>query len=314
MDHRCYRRQKCLTPSRLRSSVPWRRHLLAVILLLLPALAHAAPLKIVASFSILADMVREVAGPNAEVVALVGPGGDTHSFDPSPADAARIAGADLIVVNGLGLDGWMARLAASADVTREIVVASMDVTPRQISAAGEKSSDPHAWQDPRNGGLYVRAIEHALAQADEAHTFEYRINADRLVAALDALDDDIRKRLAAISPERRKIITSHDAFGYFGRAYGVDMLAAAGISTEQEPSAGAVAHLIDQIRAEQVKTVFIENMTDPRLIETIAKDTGARDGGTLYSDSLSPPDGPAPSYLAMLRYNIGKLVAAMKGT
>jgi len=284
------------------------------LLLIHPTLALAAPLKVVASFTILADMVRQVAGPHAEVIALVGPGGDTHTFDPSPADAGKLGGADLIVVNGLGLDGWMERLAKAADLKVPILTASVDVAPRQMTEAGQTVPDPHAWQDPRNGGMYLRAIALALKTADPAHATTFTDNTDRLTAALEALDQNARQQIAGVPVNRRRIITSHDAFGYFGRAYGVSMLAPEGISTDQEPSAGAVARIIDQIRSQAIGTVFIENMANPRLIETIRTDTGATDGGTLYSDSLSPPDGPAPTYLAMLRYNISKLVAAMKGS
>jgi zinc/manganese transport system substrate-binding protein len=279
--------------------------------ILLPSPALARPLKIVATFSILADLVHEVAGPHADVTALIGPGGDTHTFDPSPSDAAAIADADLIVVNGLGLDDWMKRLAKPAGFAGTLVVASDDVTPRVL---GEGVADPHAWQDPRNGALYVRAIEFALAKADVAHTADFLASADKLTAALEALDEETRKTLSSIPVERRKLITSHDAFGYFGRAYGVEVLAAAGISTGQEPSAGAIARLIDQIRAEHIGTVFVEAMADPRLGQTIRSETGAQDGGTLYADTLSAPDGPAPGYLAMMRYNIAKLIAAMRGT
>ena len=280
-------------------------------LLTSPSLAFARPLKIVASFSILADMVSQVAGPHAEVIALVGPGGDAHTFDPSPADAAKLTGADLIVVNGLGFDGWMLRLAQAAGTTAGIVTASTDVTPLPATEAGEGVPDPHAWQDPRNGGLYVRAIEVALTRADPAHAADFTANADKFISELDEIDGAARKQLSGIAQNRRKIITSHDAFGYFGRAYGVTMLAPEGSSTEQEPSVAAVARLIDQIRTETIGAVFLENMANPKLIETIRRDTGAADGGTLYSDSTSPPDGPAPTYLTMLRYNIGKLVAAM---
>ena len=290
----------------------------ALAMALLPLRATAAPLKVVATFTILADMVRQVAGPHADVISLVGPGGDAHTFDPSPADAGKLTDADLIFANGLGLDAWIARLATSADFKGRLITASSDVTPREMTeAVGGVSrlvTDPHAWQDPRNGGLYIRAIALALTRADAPHAADYTRAADALVAELEALDVDARKRLASIPPERRKLITSHDAFGYFGSAYGVELLAPEGISTDQEPSAGAVARLIDQIRAEHIRAVFIENMGNARLIDSIRADTGIASGGTLYSDSLSTPDGPAPSYLTMLRYNIGRFVAAMTGT
>ncbi len=283
---------------------------------LTPVTADARSLKIVASFSILADMVREVAGPFADITAMVGPGGDAHTFNPSPSDAGKFAGADLIFVNGLGLDGWMQPLAQSADFTGEIVTASQDITPRHMTetdgGAKRLVTDPHAWQDPRNGGLYIRTIALALAKADPLHSAEFARGADKLVADLDLLDIQTRARLANVAIEKRKVITSHDAFGYFSAAYGVALLAPEGISTDQEPSAGAVARLIDQIRMDHIRAVFIENMTDPRLIEAICAETGAPDSGTLYSDALSLSDGPAPTYLAMLHYNIDKLIYAMQ--
>ena len=287
---------------------------LAVLLLLFPSLAYAAPLKIVASFSILADMVHQVAGTHAEVVTLVGPGGDAHTFDPSPADAGKLTGADLVFVNGLGLDGWMERLAAAADRHGRIVVASTGVTGRRVIDPLEpvpERSDPHAWQDPRNGAIYVRSIEHALEAADPSSAPDFKRDADRLVSDLEALDAETRRRISAIAPEHRKVITSHDAFGYFGAAYGVELLAAEGISTDREPSAGDIARLVDQVRARHIRAVFIETMADPRLIETIRGETGAPDSGALYSDALSPSDGPASTYLAMLRYNADKLIEAM---
>ena len=283
--------------------------------LFFPTVAGAAPIKIVASFTILADMVRDVAGNHAEVVSLVGPGGDPHTFDPSPSDAGALSGARLIVVNGLGLDGWIERLAKSAEYTGEIVIASKDVHQRTMTetegGASRVVTDPHAWQDPRNGVLYIRAIEEALKTADPANASDYTAAAGKTIAALEAIDAETRSAISAIPASKRKVITSHDAFGYFAVAYQVELLAPEGLSTDQEPSASTVARLIDQIRAEHIHAVFIENMTDPRLIEMIRSETGAADSGTLYSDSLSPPDGPAPTYLAMLRYNIGKLVAAM---
>ena len=265
--------------------------------------AGAAPIKVVVSFSILNDMVRQVAGPDAELTVLVGPDGDAHTFDPSPADAKALAGASLVIRNGLGFDDWMQRLGESAGYARPMVIASDGVQALPLDG----TADPHAWQDLRNGVLYVRNIERALAAADPAHADVFSGRAARYESELTALDGKTRAILAAFPEANRKVITSHDAFGYFGRAYGVSFLAPEGISTDAEPTAHDVAQLVDQIRTSKIKAIFLENMTDPRLIAKIARETGTVLGGTLYSDALSPPDGPAASYLAMFEWNVARL-------
>ncbi len=293
-------------------------------LTILPAVlapAHAAepaPLHVVATFSVLGDMVKEVGGDDVAVKALVGPGGDAHVFQPTPDDARAVAQADIVFVNGLGLEGWMDRLTQAAGGKAKIVVASKGVTPRQMMEEGEhggaptKVTDPHAWQNVSNGRIYVRNIEAALVAARSSQAAQFHERAARYGAELGALDQEVRSAVAEVPEKQRKVITSHDAFGYFGAAYGVTFLAPVGLSTEAEPTAADVGKLIGQIREEGIKDVFIENMTDPRLIERIGKDTGAELGGELYSDALSPADGPAPTYIAMFRNNVPKLVAAMK--
>ena len=291
-----------------------RLWLLAGIAALLPVAAAAAPLKVVASFSILADMAQQIAGDRAAVIALVGPDGDAHTFDPSPADAAKLAGAAVVIVNGLGLDGWMERLATAADYRGPVVTVSTGITLRRMAAEGGASAtiaDPHAWQDLKNGILYVRAITAALAAADPAGSAAFKTNADRYVAELAALDESLHEQFSALPEAKRHVITSHDAFGYFGAAYGITFQAPEGISTDTEPSAAGVAHLIDQIRALKVKAIFIENMTDPRLIAAIAGETGTTPGGKLYSDALSAPDGPAATYAAMFRSNAKVLLEGL---
>ena len=283
--------------------------MIGLLLLLLPVSAQAAPIKVVASFSILADMVGEITGEHAAVVALVGRNGDAHAFDPSPADAGKLADAGLVIANGLGLDGWIERLAGSAGYTGKIVVASAGIVPQV--RPGSSAPDPHAWQDLKNGIAYVRSIETALEAADPANAGAYQQAANRYAAKLAALDTEVRAKIAGIAEAKRRVITSHDAFGYFGEAYGVTFLAAAGISTDTEPSAGGIARLVDQIRAEGIKAVFLENMPDPRLIGTIAAETGTTPGGTLYSDALSAPDGPAATYAAMFAYNVITLTQGM---
>lgn len=293
------------------------RLILSVLLgVLLVVPAHAADkIRIVASFSILGDMARQIAGDDTEVVALVGPDGDAHIFEPLPADAAKLASAKLVLVNGLGLDNWMDRLVAASGYKGPVVTLSKGVEPRTMvdtdSGSGQVVTDPHAWQDLANGVVYVTNIVDALSTADPANAGRYRAAGDRYIETLRALDGEVRSRIEKVPPAKRRVITSHDAFGYFGGAYGVEFLAPEGISTESEPSATDLAKLIDQIKREHIKTLFVENITDPRMIDMIAKETGTQVGGALYSDALSPADGPAPHYVDMFRNNVGKLVDAM---
>src|SRR5262245_33113144 len=294
-----------------------RKLALAVLLTLLPVLpAHAAEkIQVVASFSILGDMAAEIAGDKADIVVLVGANGDAHTFEPSPADARKLSDSKLVLVNGLGLDGWMERLVAASGYTGPVIVASRGIEPRTMIEEEPGSSrtviDPHAWQDLTNGIVYVANIVDALAKADPANAADYRARGERYVDRLRALDADIRREIAKVPSAKRRVITSHDAFGYFAGAYGVEFLAPEGISTESEPSATDLARLIDQIKREGIRTLFVENITDPRMIKMIADETGAEIGGTLFSDAISPPDGPAPHYVDMVANNVPKLVAAM---
>lgn len=273
------------------------------------------PLPVVASFSILGDLVEQVGGERVAVTTLVGPGGDAHVYEPTPADARRLREAALLVTNGLGFEGWIERLVAASGFSGPAVVAAADVTPRRADAddpaAHGGDIDPHAWQSLANVALYVARIRDGLIQADPAGEAGYRARAEGYLAALAALDGEIRAALAAIPPERRKVVTSHDAFGYFADAYGIVFLAPVGLSTETEASAADVAALIRQIRAEQIPAVFLENISDPRLLDQIRRETGARAGGTLYSDALSAPDGPAGTYLDLMRHNLVTLVSAL---
>jgi zinc/manganese transport system substrate-binding protein len=286
---------------------------LALSILLSPASA-AEKLRIVASFSIVGDMVKEIAGDRAEVTTLVGPDGDAHTFEPTPADARTIADADVIFINGLGFEPWMEPLTKSAGYKGRVVAVSDGVAARTMveeEADSETVTDPHAWQDLRNGVTYANNIIAALSQADSSNAAGYRSSGEAYVASLQALDADVRRQIETVPPAKRRVITSHDAFGYFAAAYGVEFLAPEGISTESEASAGDLARLIDQIKREGVKALFVENVTDPRMIEMIASEAGVKLGGALYSDALSPPDGPAPHYVDMFKNNVPKLVAAM---
>ena len=289
-----------------------KRTLLAA-LLLLPALpAEAKTLDVVASFSVLGEIVQEVAGDRAVVHTLVGPDGDAHSFEPTPNDAKTLGSADLVIVNGLGLEKWMERLIEASGYKGIVAVASRGVHPRLMEEEGTSVTDPHAWQDLANGRLYVRNVADALATADPADTAYFNARAKSYDATLSALDAWVRAEIAQVPAAKRRVITTHDAFGYFGAAYGVTFLAPEGISTDAEPTAGGLAKLIDQVRHEKIKALFLENITSPQLMQTIAQETGVPLGGALFSDALSPPDGPAPTYVDMFKNNLPKLVDGME--
>ena len=257
--------------------------------------------------------MKNVGGDRVAITTLVGADGDAHVFEPTPAAARSVAGADVVFVNGLGFEGWVERLIQASSYKGPLVVASDGVQSRTMEADGQKITDPHVWQDLSNGRLYVENVAAGLAAADPQGAAAYRAAAATYEAEIAAKDRWVRDDLAAVPADRRKIITSHDAFQYFGAAYGVTFLAPVGISTEDEPSAAGMAQLVRQMRSEGVKVVFFENMTSPKLIETLANEAGARVGGTLYADALSPAGGPADTYLKMFDNNLPQLKAAMLG-
>jgi zinc/manganese transport system substrate-binding protein len=287
----------------------------------------ADKIKVVTTFTILGDMLKNVGGEHIALTTLVGPDGDAHVYEPTPADARALAQADLVVVNGLGFEGWIDRLVKASGYKRQVVVASDGISalkaeedhghgnahPHEEKGKDDHHDelDPHAWQDLTSGRLYVANIARALAAADPAHADNYRRRADVYGHEMAALDLDIRSRIDAIPVDRRKIITSHDAFRYFGRAYGIDFHAPVGLSTESEPSAGEVAALVRQMREEKIRALFVENITDPRMVQQLAREARAVIGGTLYSDSLSGPTGPASTYLDMFRHNVAEIVRAL---
>jgi zinc/manganese transport system substrate-binding protein len=283
-------------------------------LMLAPVKAVAAgPVRVVASFSILGDLVRQVGGGGVNVETLVGPDGDVHVYEPRPRDLRTLLAAGLLVRNGLGLEGWMDRLTGAAGFKGKVVVAAEKVMPRTMKEdGGAIATDPHAWQNPRNGVLYVQAIAEGLAAVDAGHATAYRAAAERYGAEVRAVDGWIETAFASVPTGQRRIITTHDAFGYYGARYGIEILSAEGISTEFEPSAKSIAALVRQIKREKVRAVFIENMTSPRMAEMLARETGAVLGGTVYSDALSPPGGPAATYLEMLKHNTALFAAAMR--
>jgi len=284
---------------------------LALLLGLSGGAEAADKIKAIASFSILGDMVRQVGGDRVEVAALVGPDGDAHVYEPTPADAKTLAAANILFVNGLGFEGWMDRLENSSGFKGKMVVASTGVKSRQMVEDEKKITDPHAWQSLANGKLYVANIRDGLIAVDPDGKAVYEANAAKYLGEIAGEEARVNEALGKLPPERRKIITSHDAFGYFGAAYGLEVIAPEGVSTESEASAKDVAKIIRQIKAEKIPAVFMENITDHRLLDQIASETNAKIGGTLYTDALSPPDGPAGTYLDMFRNNIETLTVAL---
>jgi zinc/manganese transport system substrate-binding protein len=279
--------------------------------------ARQGKIKAVASFSIIGDLVRNVGGDRVEAEMLVGPDGDVHVYSPTPGDARKLAAADVVFVNGLGLEGWMTRLVAASNAKAPMIVVSKGVTPRRMEEE-EKSGrrtviDPHAWQSVADARIYVANIRDGLIAADPAGKTAYDANATVYFAKLDELETEVRAAINSIPAERRKIITTHDAFGYFGTAYGMAFVAPEGVSTEAEPSAKDVARIITQIKKQKIPAVFLENISDPRLMDQIARETGAAVGGTLYSDALSEPGGPASTYIDMMRHNTRQFTKALVG-
>jgi zinc/manganese transport system substrate-binding protein len=257
------------------------------------------------------DMVKQVGGDRVDVVTFVGPNGDAHVYEPTPGDIKELAASKILFINGLGLEGWMERLEKSSGFKGTVVVATKGIKPRQMVEDEKKITDPHAWQSLANGKIYAANIRDALIAADPNGEATYEANAAKFIDGMAAEDAAVKAAVAKLAPERRKIITTHDAFGYFGAAYGMEFIAPEGVSTESEASARDVAKIITQIKKEHIPAVFLENVTDSRLLDQIASETGAKVGGTLYSDALSPPDGAAGTYLDMFRHNIETLTAAL---
>jgi zinc/manganese transport system substrate-binding protein len=286
-----------------------RRLLLTAVALALAMSPSRADerLNVVASFSILADFVKNVGGDKVDLATLVGPNSDVHVYAPAPSDAKRVADAKLLIINGLGLEGWLPRLVQSSGSKAAIVTASNGIAPLKHGP----EADPHAWQSVANAKIYVANVRDALAAADPGDAAAFHANADRYLAELDALDAEVRAAVARIPPERRKVISTHNAFGYFAAAYGIAFIAPSGVSTENEPSARDIAAIITQIRTEKIPAVFLENISDDRLIRRVAAETGAKVGGALYSDSLTGEKGPAPTYIDLVRHNIKALTSAL---
>lgn len=321
-----------------------RAALASAMIFAIPGAAMADGLKVVASFSIIGDFARNVGGDRVTITTLVGPDGDAHVYEPKPADAASVSAADVVLVNGLQFEGFIKRLVEASgtkapvvELTRggEVLKASEeehnhgegehkeaedghDHDAEEEHADGEGHHhgeyDPHAWQSVHNAEVYVKNIADAFCAADAAGCDIYRANAATYGAKLEALDAEIKAAVDGIPAEKRTIITSHDAFGYFEHEYGLRFLAPEGVSTESEASAADVAALIRQIREDKASAIFVENITNPRLVEQIAAETGLKVGGSLYSDALSPAGGPAATYIDMMRHNITTIKGAILGS
>lgn len=298
----------------------WMRHAVAAafaaLIVATPAAAQEK-LNVIATFSILADLVKNVGGDRVEVSSLVGPNSDAHVYSPTPADAKKLAASKVVVTNGLGFEGWMTRLIKASGFKGPVIVATKGVTPRKTPGAhshgghSHGGTDPHAWQSVANVKIYVANIRDALVAADPAGKAAYEANAAAYLAKLDALEKEVIDAVARIPADRRRIITTHDSFGYFAAAYGVQFIAPQGVSTESQPSAKDVAKIITQIKRQKIPAVFMENVSDPRLLKQIADETGAKVGGTLYSDALTDEKGPAPTYIDLMRHNLGSFSAAL---
>jgi zinc/manganese transport system substrate-binding protein len=276
-------------------------------------------LKVTVTFSILANIAQNVGGDRVAITTLVGPDQDVHVFQPSPANAAAVSKSQVLIANGLNFESWMQRLVAAAGFNGIVITASdgisildnADFAHKHPQAENHSHADPHGWQDVSNVLIYVTNIQDGLCKADAAGCKTYAKNAERYSMELRALDAEIKTQFAAIPQDARKVITSHDAFGYFGRAYGVTFRAPLGISTEEEASAATIAALITQIKSEAIKAVFVESIANARLIEQIARETGATLGPPLYADTLSALDGPAATFVNQMRYNANALASAM---
>ena len=275
------------------------------------------PLKVVASFSILGDLVRQIGGESIDLQTIVGPNEDTHVYEPTPKDVKRVAEANLVFINGFGFEGWIERLIEASGYKGPVVVVSSEITPRYDSTYCKCKSkhhhlDPHAWHNVPNVKSYISVIAKALSQKDPEHKDLYQMNAQTYQKKLDKIEHIIQKDFSEVPIAKRVAITTHDGFGYFGDHYGIQFLSPVGLSTESEPSAKTIAQLIDFIKSHEIKVLFLENITSPKLMEQIASETNANLGAVLYSDALSDASGPASTYLQMMEYNAKALAMGMR--
>lgn len=284
------------------------------------SIARAEPLKVVATFSVLGDMVRTIAGDRVALTVIVGGDGDTELYQPTPADARTLAEARLLVLNDINpeFEPWLDGLIRQSGFKGTKLVASGGakiITEAEEeghdAGAGAPKSDQHAWHDLANGAVYARNIGEGLAKADPANADGYKTRADAYIAEIKKLDAWAKAEIAQVPKAKRRVITSHDGFEYLGKAYGIKLVPARGWVNDKEVSADDIARLVKQIRQDKVRAIFVENMNDPRVIERVAQETGAAIGGTLYSDALSQVGGEADTYLKMMRHNIEALKSGM---
>jgi zinc/manganese transport system substrate-binding protein len=288
--------------------------LLSTLTLGVSTLAHASPEKpipVVASFSILADVVKQVGGNLVDVTSLVPANGDPHEFSPSPKDAKAIKNAMATFISGEGLESWFSKIVKASGSSKPAVVVSEGIQTHTFNEDGEEVTDPHVWNSIPNVIQWVNNIEKTLENADPEYAAIYQANAQKYTQQLNQLNKKIHNEIETIPANKRKVLTSHDAFGYYAKEYKVQFLAPLGLSTETEATAAEVANLIDQIKQEHIKTYFIENSNDARLVTQIANATGAKSGGELYPESLSDANGPASSYLQLMNYNTQKIISAL---
>ncbi|HUX79566.1 MAG TPA: zinc ABC transporter substrate-binding protein [Alphaproteobacteria bacterium] len=281
-----------------------------LILLILITPSFAKPL-VVATFSILGDMVHEIGADKVDVKNLVGPNQDSHVFEPRPQNAKELAHANLVVVNGLGFEGWLDRLIEASGFQGSILVVTSGIQPLVYTHNGKATIDPHAWHSLKNAQVYVDNIVKGLSDLLPEDASFFKARGEAYKKALSDLENETYKKLETVPLENRKVITNHDAFGYLGRDFNIAFHSPLGISTESEPSAKSVVILINKIRQEKIHAIFVENISNHRLLDQISKETGTHIGGVLYSDALSVPGTEADTYLKMMRYNLSSLTKTM---
>ena len=272
--------------------------------------ANDSSIRVVTSFSILEDLVKELGGEYVSVANLVGRNSDAHMYQPKPSDAVSIANADLVIFNGLGFEGWMSRLLKNSGYESKQLVASKGVDAITV----DDEVDPHAWQSFHNIRIYIKNITNTLITLRPQHASKFTQRQKEYLSRLDVLEKRLIEQLSKTPRDNRIVVTSHDAFGYLGREFNIQFLAPVGRSIEDEASAEDVAAVINQIRKQRVKAIFVENIINSRLLQRIASETGIVIGGSLYSDALSEADGPASTYLDMMRHNVESLITAFNPT
>ncbi|MCZ2158034.1 zinc ABC transporter substrate-binding protein [Bartonella sp. 220] len=276
-------------------------------------------INVVVSFSILADLVKNVGGDHISMTTLIGPNANTHTYEPTPHDAKILRNAHIIFINGLHLEGFINRLITASDTKARLVEVSNNISSLEIKNQEQSAQqhhhhndiDPHAWQTIPNVEIYIKNIATAFCKIDQQSCASYRKNSEIYIKKLKATQKILKTKIATIPKDKRVIITSHDAFGYFAQEYGFIILAPQGASTEAEATAADVAKLIKQIKANKAAALFVENISNPRLIKQISKETGLKIGGTLYSDALSDENGPAATYLDMMEHNVNTIIDAI---